>query len=94
MTTTKKNQKADRPLGKIINAVAPADDDDDIPPLGDAFWSKAQMGSPLKKQLMSLRLDNDVVEWFRAQGPNYQTRINQVLRTYVEYSKREEASNK
>jgi uncharacterized protein (DUF4415 family) len=39
--------------------------------------------SPGAKKLLSLRLDPDVVEWFRAQGPGYQTRMNAVLRAYM-----------
>src|SRR4051794_4143215 len=39
--------------------------------------------SPGNKKLLSLRLDPDVVEWFRAQGPGYQTRMNAVLRAYM-----------
>ena len=38
---------------------------------------------PVPKKLLSLRLDTDVVDWFRQQGPGYQTRINAVLRTFV-----------
>ena len=65
-------------------------DNDEIPLLDDVFWNNAQMGSPLRKRLMSLRLDNDLVDWFKNRGPNYQTRMNQVLRTYMESCKREE----
>jgi len=38
---------------------------------------------PLAKQPISLRLDGDVLAWFKAQGPRYQSRINAVLRSYV-----------
>lgn len=38
------------------------------------------------KSLVSLRLDRDVLEWFKAQGPGYQTRINQVLRAFRDAS--------
>lgn len=34
------------------------------------------------KALIPLRLDQDVLEWFKAQGPGYQTRINTVLRAF------------
>jgi len=34
------------------------------------------------KAAISLRLDADVLDWFKAQGPGYQTRINAVLRAY------------
>ena len=37
-----------------------------------------------RKAAISLRLDADVLEWFRARGPGYQTRINAVLRAYME----------
>jgi uncharacterized protein (DUF4415 family) len=36
------------------------------------------------KASISLRLDADVLEWFKAQGPGYQTRINAILRAYKE----------
>jgi len=40
--------------------------------------------SPPRKAAISLRLDEDVLAWFRAQGPGYQTRLNAVLRAYME----------
>jgi uncharacterized protein (DUF4415 family) len=39
-----------------------------------------------RKAAISLRLDEEVLEWFRIQGPGYQTRINAVLRAYMEAS--------
>jgi len=38
----------------------------------------------LPKATISLRVDADVLEWFKAAGPGYQTRINAVLRAYKE----------
>lgn len=49
-------------------------------------WKGAKRGMfyrPLKQQL-TLRLDADVVDWFKRQGEGYQTRINAVLRKHVE----------
>ena len=40
------------------------------------------------KKLLSVRIDNDVVDWFKAQGKGYQTRINAVLREYMEHHKK------
>jgi uncharacterized protein (DUF4415 family) len=37
-----------------------------------------------KKTLLSLRIDSDVIEWFRSQGAGYQSRINALLRAYME----------
>jgi uncharacterized protein (DUF4415 family) len=46
----------------------------------------ARQGLPAapRKAAISLRLDADVLDWFKAQGPGYQTRINAVLRAYKE----------
>jgi len=47
------------------------------------FWDDAEMVVPTPKRAVSIRLDEDVVEWFRRSGPRYQTRMNAVLRMYV-----------
>ena len=36
------------------------------------------------KQIVTIRLDVDMLDWFKSGGPGYQTRINQVLREYME----------
>ncbi len=59
-------------------------DTTEMPPITD--WSKAVRGAfyrPVKKPL-SLRVDADVIDWFQRQGQGYQTRMNAVLRNYVE----------
>jgi len=53
----------------------------DIP---DDFWQGARVVTPVMKEAISIRLDEDVIAWFRASGPRYQSRINAVLRSYVE----------
>ena len=40
--------------------------------------------APPTKTLLSLRIDADVIEWFRAQGKGYQSRMNALLRAYME----------
>lgn len=52
--------------------------------LPDDFWQGARVVTPVTKQAISIRLDEDVIAWFRESGPKYQTRINAVLRSYVE----------
>ncbi len=64
----------------IAKAVA---EDPDAPPL-DLDWTQARLSLPPGKDVITLRLDRDVLEWFRAQGNGYQTRINQVLRAFYE----------
>lgn len=48
------------------------------------FWTTARVVEPVGKQPISLRVDTDVLDWFKAQGPRYQSRINAVLRAYME----------
>ena len=47
------------------------------------FWDNATVVVPERKQPISLRVDVDVLEWFRRTGPRYQSRMNAVLRSYV-----------
>ena len=51
--------------------------------LPDDFWDNAEVVTPPGKEAISVRIDRDVLEWFRAQGPGYQTRMNAVLRSYM-----------
>ena len=55
--------------------------------LGADFWSSARVVMPGGKTSVHLRLDSDVVDWFRANGKGHLTRMNAVLRAYVEAQK-------
>ena len=55
--------------------------------LGADFWSSARVVMPGGKTSVHLRLDSDVVEWFKADGKGHLTRMNAVLRAYVEAQK-------
>ncbi|MDH0646495.1 BrnA antitoxin family protein [Pseudomonas sp. GD03858] len=57
-------------------------DTSDIPELDDDFFRRAELRVPAK-QAVTIRLDADVLEWFKGQGAGYQTRINQLLRQYM-----------
>jgi uncharacterized protein (DUF4415 family) len=59
----------------------------DIPPLDETFFKNAVLRMPEKKRAVSLRLDSDVLAWFRRQGQGYQTKINAVLRLYMQAKK-------
>jgi uncharacterized protein (DUF4415 family) len=51
--------------------------------------SKLQVNWPRHKQPVNLRIDSDIIEWFRHGGAGYQTRMNAVLRAFVDaHSKR------
>ncbi|SFW10660.1 BrnA antitoxin family protein [Nitrosovibrio sp. Nv17] len=74
-----------------LNAVAAMPDEQidysDALGLPDAAWMKAAAELPHTKQQITLRIDAEVLEFFRHTGKRYQSRINAVLRSYVEAHK-------
>jgi uncharacterized protein (DUF4415 family) len=79
-----------RPLNKKLKEMsdeeaerrAAADPDAGIIPPG--FWDNAKVFTPETKQQITLRLDPDVIRWFRRTGKGYQSRMGAVLKSYVE----------
>ena len=61
-------------------------DTSDIPPLDEAFFADAKLRVP-EKVSITVNVDADVLEWFRAQGEEFQQRINAALRIYAEAHK-------
>jgi len=55
--------------------------------LGEEFWKSARVVMPSGRTSVHLRLDSDVVEWFKSRGKGHLTRMNAVLRAYVETQK-------
>lgn len=62
-------------------------DTSDSPPLGEGFFEHASLRTPHGKTIVALTVDEDVVAWFRAQGPDYQKRMIAALRIYAEAHK-------
>ena len=60
-----------------------ADADDALEPVR-MDWVTTKLPIPQRKAHASIRIDADVLDWFRAQGRGYQTRINAILRSYFE----------
>ena len=71
-----------------IAATSPAE----LADLPDHFWDDAVVVAPPPKEAISLRVDGDVLAWFRAQGPRYQTRMNAALRSYMNAVRRRKPS--
>jgi len=65
-----------------------SDPDDAMEPIE---WSTTDLPLPKRKQHTNLRIDADVLAFFRSQGRGYQTRINAVLRSYVEHATQRKA---
>ena len=64
-------------------------DDSDIPRLDESFWKSAKLSMPGTKDRLTIRVDHDIVEWLKKPGRGYQTRINAILRTYMQAQEQE-----
>jgi uncharacterized protein (DUF4415 family) len=73
--------KVDATTEAEIEAQAAEDGDDYYFPPG---WTQVYKGLPPRKAPINLRIDEDILDWFRKTGKGYQTRINSVLRAFVE----------
>ncbi|MGA8429004.1 MAG: BrnA antitoxin family protein [Candidatus Sulfotelmatobacter sp.] len=70
---------------KRLRTMRDADIDfSDIPRLSKSFWKTARLTMPEPKDRLTIRVDRDVVQWLKKNGPGYQTRINAILRSYME----------
>jgi uncharacterized protein (DUF4415 family) len=67
-----------------INRTAPPE----LLDLRDDFWENSSLVLPVAKQAISLRIDEDVLAWFKASGPGYQSRMNTVLRYYMDHMRK------
>ena len=56
--------------------------DPDAHPTDEDFWKDAKVVLPRRKEIVTIRLDADLLDWLRRQ-PGYQTRINAILRSYM-----------
>lgn len=81
MNARKKSISSD--LKRVDNMTDAEIDYSDSPPLDDSFFSKETIVLPHKKDSVTLRIDHDVLEYFKHQGKGYQTLINAILKTYV-----------
>jgi uncharacterized protein (DUF4415 family) len=90
--TKKRSSKPKRPtrgraeLGRLrrmteaeIRRTAPPE----LADLPTDFWDEGELVVPTAKRAISLRVDEDVLDWFKQTGPRYQTRMNAVLRSYM-----------
>jgi uncharacterized protein (DUF4415 family) len=73
--------KVDAVTGTKLEASIRADVDDVH---GEPDWTQAIVGIPAPKDHINIRIDHDVLQWFRSNGKGYQTLINNVLRAFVQ----------
>jgi uncharacterized protein (DUF4415 family) len=74
-------------MGKMTDEEIERTSPPELKGLGPDFWKDAILVYPDGKSPVSLRLDAAIVHYFREGGPGYQTRMNAVLRTYVDAMK-------
>lgn len=60
----------------------------DSPELDNDFFKNAVLRMPENKTIVTIRLDQDVLNWFKSKGHGYQTRINALLRSYMNAQKK------
>lgn len=77
-TDLKKAMLVPLPDGSDPDDAMPDDSTDELE------WATTELPLPRRKAHMTLRIDADVLDWFRAQGKGYQTKINAILRKYYE----------
>lgn len=72
-------------------AAIPDDEIDfsDIPELDEAWFAEAVVWTPPTKKQITLRLDDDIIAFFKESGKGYQTRMNAVLRAFVDAKKKQ-----
>jgi uncharacterized protein (DUF4415 family) len=83
--TSKTEPKTDwRRLGSMTDdeVHAAVIDDLDAKPTDEAFWKDARVIMPRRKATVTMRLEADLLEWFRSER-GYQTRINAILGAYM-----------
>ena len=73
--------KVDAVTGTKLEASIRADVDD---VLGEPEWTQTIVGIPARKDHINIRVDHDVLQWFRSNGKGYQTLMNNVLRAFVQ----------
>jgi len=82
--TTSRSRTRGKTDFKRLRAMRDADiDDSEIPRLGKSFWKAARLTMPEPKDRLTIRIDHDVVQWLKQQGSGYQTRINVILRSFM-----------
>ena len=78
------NKSIKSDLGRIDRMKDSAIDYSDIPRLDKTFLKRATTPWPPAKKQLTIRLDADVLDWLKAHGRGYQTRINRILRVVME----------
>lgn len=86
MSESNMNRSSETDWKRVEDMTDEQIDTSDIPPLDDSFFAKAKLRLP-KQVSVTMRVDADLLDWFKAQGEEYESLINNALRSYVEGQK-------
>lgn len=90
------SEKSETDWERVRNMKDEDIDFSDIPRTTPEMWANGMLRKGLKpiprKAQLTLRIDNDVIDFFKEQGRGYQTKINQLLRAYMDAHKADLAS--
>jgi uncharacterized protein (DUF4415 family) len=87
MNTSQISKKRINELKKLAKTPDKKIDYSDIQQLGNSFWKNAVIEFPKKKRAVSIRLDEDLLKWYKTHFKEYQTAINAVLKSYMSSKK-------
>lgn len=71
--------------------VVPTRTDATVEEMPEGFWDSATLHAPLVKSTISMRVDPDILEFFKSQGAGHLTRMHAVLRAYVDAQRKKSA---
>ncbi len=87
MSASRIKNKRITELKRLADAPDKKIDYSDIPELDEKFWRDAVIEFPKTKKMVSIRLDADVIIWFKSRFREYQTAMNAVLKSYMKANK-------
>jgi len=84
MSAKSSSKKSQTDWKKVDSLTDSEIDTSDVQSLDSEFFKNAKLRMPSPKKSITVRLDSDVLDWYRRQGKGYQTKINAILRTYMD----------
>jgi uncharacterized protein (DUF4415 family) len=87
MSDARMNKPSETDWARIDAMTDEEIDTSDIPPLTDEFFQRAKVRLPKGMIAVTVHVDPDVLEWFKAQGADYEHRMQAALRIYAEAHK-------
>ena len=87
MSDTPMNKNSETDWARIDAMTDDEIDTSDIPPLSEAFFKRGKVRLPKGHVAVTVLVDSELLDWFKAQGEDYKQRMNAALRIYAEAHK-------